>query len=77
MLFPGGLLLPGALTLGAIGGRTCTGVIQNGKVVPETCTGPSALSTIARMVLLTILVLVPIATAIVLGRRMRARTAPA
>lgn len=81
LLFPGGLLLPGALTLGAIGARSCIGVVAPAGVAPgrvvQECTGASTLTVIGWVVLFAILVIVPIATAIELARRMRARTAPA
>jgi hypothetical protein len=84
-LFPGGLLLPAALGFGAVGGQTCSGVIQNAdqlvtgaaQPVEMTCHGPSVLYRVGAGLLLAVLVIVPIAVAIVLARRMRARTAPA
>ena len=85
LLFPGGLLLPAALGFGAVGGQTCSGVIQNAdqlvtgtaEAVEMSCHGPSVLYRVGAGVLLAVLVIVPIAVAIVLARRMRARTAPA
>jgi hypothetical protein len=85
LLFPGGLLLPAALGFGAVGGQTCSGVIQNAdqlvtgaaQAVEMTCRGPSVLYRVGAGLLLAVLVIVPIAVAIVLARRMRARTAPA
>jgi hypothetical protein len=85
LLFPGGLLLPAALGFGAVGGQTCSGVIQNAhqlvtgaaQAVEMTCHGPSVLYRVGAGLLLALLVIVPIAVAIVLARRMRARTAPA
>jgi uncharacterized membrane protein len=83
LLFPGGLLLPAGLTLGAVGGQSCSGVIQNAdqlvtgaaQEIELSCHGPSALYTIGTAILMGVLVIVPIAVAIVLARRMRARTA--
>jgi len=85
LLFPGGLLLPAGLGLGAVGVRSCSGVIQNAgrpitgaaQVTVQSCQGPSALYAIGAAILMTVLVIVPIAVAIVLARRMRDRTAPA
>ena len=85
LLFPGGLLLPAGLTLGAVGGQSCSGVIQNAdqfisratQEIELSCHGPSTLYTIGTAILMAVLVIVPIATAVVLARRMRARTAPA
>jgi uncharacterized membrane protein len=85
LLFPGGLLLPFGLTFGAVGGQSCSGVIQNAdqlvtgaaQAIEISCHGPSVLYKVGAGLLLTVLVIVPIATAIVLARRMRARTAPA
>jgi len=84
LLFPGGLLLPVGLGLGAVGVRSCSGVIQNadqlvtsaGQVIVQSCHGPSTLYTVGAAILMAVLVIVPIATAVVLARRMRARTAP-
>jgi uncharacterized membrane protein len=85
LLFPGGLLLPFGLTFGAVGGQSCSGVIQNAdqlvteaaQAIEISCHGPSVLYKVGAGVLLAVLVIVPIAVAIVLARRMRARTAPA
>jgi len=77
LLFPGGLLLPAALMLGAVGGETCNNVTPNGSGISQTCSGPSALYLTGAAVLLAILVIVPVATAIELARRMRARTSTA
>jgi len=85
LLFPGGLLLPAALGLGAVGVRSCSGVIDNAgrpitgaaQVTVQSCQGPSVLYTIGAAILMTVLVIVPIAVAVVLARRMRARTASA
>jgi uncharacterized membrane protein len=86
LLFPGGLLLPAALGLGAVGVRSCSGVIQNvdqlgtGAPVHVTvmsCQGPSALYKVGAAILMAVLVIVPIAVAVVLARRMRDRTASA
>jgi uncharacterized membrane protein len=84
LLFPGGLLLPAALGLGAVGVRSCSGVIQPAgqpikgaaQVIIQSCHGPSTLYTICAAILMAVLVIVPIAVAVVLARRMRARTAP-
>lgn len=82
LLFPGGLLLPTALGLGAVWGQSCSGVIQNAgrpitgaEVTVQSCQGASALYTIGAAILMAVLVIVPIAVAVVLARRMRARTA--
>jgi metal-sulfur cluster biosynthetic enzyme len=84
LLFPGGLLLPAGLGLGAVWGQSCSGVIQNADQLITgagqeivSCDGPSTLYTIGAAILMAVLVIVPIATAVVLARRMRARTAPA
>jgi uncharacterized membrane protein len=85
LLFPGGLLLPAALGLGAVGVRSCSGVIQNAgrpitgaaQVTVQSCQGPSALYTIGATILMAVLVIVPIAMAVVLARRVRARSASA
>lgn len=77
LLVPGGLLLPAFLGLSVTYVQTCSVMIEMGKPAQQTCTGPSALSAIGGAILLAILVFVPIVTAIVLGRRMLARTAPA
>jgi HAAS len=85
LLFPGGLLLPAYLALAPVGVESCSGGIQNANQVEtgaaevnaQTCTGPSALYQIGGVVLATVLVIVPIAMAIVLARRMRALTARA
>jgi uncharacterized membrane protein len=84
LLFPGGLLLPAGLGLGAVWGQSCSGVIQNadqlitgaGQEIVMSCDGPSTLYTIGAAILMAVLVIVPIATAVVLARRMRTRTAP-
>jgi hypothetical protein len=79
---PRGLLLPAALGLGAVWGQSCSGVIQNAdQLIPGaaqvelSCHGPSTLYTIGAAILMAVLVVVPISTAVVLARRMRARTA--
>jgi Protein of unknown function (DUF1700) len=85
LLFPGGLLLPAALGLGAIGVRSCSGVIQPAgrpvtgaaQVIIQSCHGPSTLYTIGAAILMAVLVIVPIATAVVLARRIRDRTTSA
>ncbi len=77
LLVPGGLLLPAFLGLSVTYVQTCSVMIEMGKPAQQTCTGPSALSAIGGAILLAILVFVPIVTAIVLGRRMLARTAAA
>jgi uncharacterized membrane protein len=85
LLFPGGLLLPAGLGLGAVWGQSCSGVIQNadqlftgaGQEIVMSCHGTSTLYTIGAAILMAVLVIVPIAMAVVLARRMRARTAPA
>jgi uncharacterized membrane protein len=85
LLFPGGLLLPAALGLGAVGVRSCSGVIQPAgqpttgaaQVIIQSCHGPSTLYTIGAAILMAVLVIVPIAVAVVLASRMRARTATA
>jgi hypothetical protein len=51
-----------------------TGAAQ---AVEMTCHGPAVLYRVGAGLLLAVLVIVPIAVAIVLARRMRARTAPA
>src|SRR6266508_4791871 len=81
LLFPGGLLLPFGLTLGAVGGKSCSGVIQNAdqvvtgaaQAIEMSCNGRSVLYRVGAGLLLAVLVIVPIAVAIVLARRMRAR----
>jgi Protein of unknown function (DUF1700) len=83
LLFPGGLLLPAFLSLAPVRVESCSGGIENAdqvmtgavEVTVQTCTGPSVLYQIGGAMLATLLVIVPIATAIVLARRMRARTA--
>jgi hypothetical protein len=85
LLFPGGLLLPAALGLGLVGVRSCSGVIQpagqpitgTAQVIIQSCHGPSTLYTIGAAILIAVLVIVPIAVAVVLASRMRARTASA
>jgi hypothetical protein len=85
LLFPGGLLLPAALGLGAIGVRSCSGVIQPAgrpvtgaaQVIIQSCHGPSTLYTIGAAILMAVLVIVPIATAVILARRIRDRTTSA
>jgi len=85
LLFPGGLLLPAGLTLGAVGGQSCSGIIQNAdqlgtgvaQEIELSCRASSTLYTIGTAILMAVLVIVPVATAIVLARRMRARTATA
>jgi hypothetical protein len=85
LLFPGGLLLPAALGLGVVGVRSCSGVIQpagqpitgTAQVIIQSCHGPSTLYTIGAAILMAVLVIVPIAVAVVLASRMRARTASA
>jgi ABC-type Mn2+/Zn2+ transport system permease subunit len=60
-------------------------VIQNadqlitgaGQEIELSCHGPSTLSIVGGAILMAVLVIVPIAMAVVLARRMRARTAPA
>jgi hypothetical protein len=81
----GQLLLPAVLTFGAVGGQSCSGVIQNadqlisgaGQEIELSCHGPSTLSMIGGAILTPVLVIVPIATAVVLASRMRARSASA
>jgi hypothetical protein len=85
LLFPGGLLLPAALGLGAVGVRRCSDVIQPAgrpitgaaQVIIQSCRGPSTLSIVAGAILMAILVIVSIAVAVVLASRMRARSASA
>jgi hypothetical protein len=85
LLFPGGLLLPAALGLGAIGVRSCSGVIQPAgrpvtgaaQVIIQSCHGPSTLYMIGAAILMAVLVIVPIATAVILARRIRDRTTSA
>jgi hypothetical protein len=85
LLFPGGLLLPAGLGLGAVWGQSCSGVIKNADQLIAgaaqesvmSCDGPSTLYTVGAAILMAVLVIVPIALAVVLARRMRARTAPA
>jgi uncharacterized membrane protein len=85
LLFPGGLLLPAGLTLGAVGGQSCSSEIQNAdqlitgaaQEIAMSCHGPSTLYTIGAVILMAVLVIVPIAMAVFLARRMRARTAQA
>lgn len=51
-----------------------TGAAQE---IELSCHGPSTLYKVGGAILMAILVIVPIAMAVVLARRMRARTAPA
>jgi hypothetical protein len=75
LLFPGGLLLPVLLFSGAIGMRVCFGSGVDGRVVSDTCgPGPSALQQTMAIGVLTLLVVVPIAMAIFLGRRAQGRS---
>jgi HAAS len=85
LLLPRGLLLPAGLTLGAVGVRSCSGAIQPAgqpitgaaQVIIQSCHGPSTPYTMGAAILMAVLVIVPIAVAVVLARRMRARTATA
>jgi len=75
LLFPGGLLLPVLLLTGAVGGRVCFGSGADGRVVSNTCgPGPSALQLTTAIGTLALLVVVPIAMAIFLGRRAQQRS---
>jgi hypothetical protein len=55
-------------------GQPITGTAQ---VIIQSCHGPSTLYTIGAAILMAVLVIVPIAVAVVLTSRMRARTASA
>jgi hypothetical protein len=85
LLFPGRLLSPARLTLGAVAGKSCSGVIQNtdqlvtgsSQDIVISCHGPSTLYKVGGAILMAVLVIVPIAMAIVLACRMRARMASA
>jgi ABC-type Mn2+/Zn2+ transport system permease subunit len=82
---PRGLLLLAGLGLGAVWTKSCSGVIQNAdqliigaaQEIELSCNGPSTLYTIGAAILMAVLLVVPIATAVVLARRMRHRTATA
>jgi hypothetical protein len=85
LLLPGGLLLPSGLGLGAVGGQSCSGVIQTAdqlvtdaaREIVLSCHGPSTLYTVGVVILMAVLVIVPVAVAVVLASRMRARSASA
>jgi hypothetical protein len=84
LLLPGGLALPGFLMLFA---TSSSGCVSQGAIVPagqpgspspvaSVCpAGPSALHQVLVSAGVTLLILIPIATAVYLGLRLRARTA--
>ncbi len=79
LLFPGGLLAPVWLTIGvSFTSTACSPPIRQGQVTVQGCyeTGPTVFMQVVQYVLFAALVIVPIAVAILLARRMRAGTAP-
>jgi uncharacterized membrane protein len=75
LLFPGGLLLPILLLTGVVGVTECFSSGVDGRMVSNTCgPGPSALHQVVAIGLLALLVVVPIAMAVFLGRRAQQRS---
>jgi uncharacterized membrane protein len=80
LLFPGGLLLPAGLGLGAVSfTSTACSPIRQGRVTVQGCyeTGPTVFMQLVQYALFAVLLIVPIVVAILLARRMLARTAAA
>jgi uncharacterized membrane protein len=80
LLFPGGLLAPVWLTIGvSFTSTACSPPTRQGQVTVQGCyeTGPTIFMQVVQYVLFAVLVIVPIAVAILLARRMLARTASA
>jgi uncharacterized membrane protein len=79
LLFPGGLLLPAALGFGAVSftSTACSPPIRQGRGTVQGCyeTGPTVFMQLVQYALFAVLVIVPVVVAIVLARRMLARTA--
>jgi uncharacterized membrane protein len=73
LVVPGGLL-PAAL-IGLMGGRSCVEMIENGRVVSETCSG--GIPTWLAWVIMAVLVVGPIWTVFFLASRMNRRAATA